>query len=327
MEYETAVRTEGFDRPIKSISVVVPVFNSNRLVRDVAARVEQVLRSIVDTFELILVNDGSTDDTAVEIAALAERLPWVVAVDLARNYGQHNAILCGIRKATADVIVTIDDDLQNPPEEIPKLIARLREGFDVVYGTPVHQRHGLWRVLASRITRLTLQQVLGAETAKKASAFRAIRTGVRDAFAEYRSSFVSIDVLLTWGTSRFSAVPVRHDPRTYGESHYTVRKLIAHSLNMMTGFSTVPLQIASLLGFAAMAFGFAVLAVVLGRYALHGSVVPGFTFLASVVTIFSGIQLFAIGVIGEYLARMHFRMLERPPYLVRRASRAGLQKL
>jgi undecaprenyl-phosphate 4-deoxy-4-formamido-L-arabinose transferase len=149
------------------------------------------------------------------------------------------------------------------------------------------------------------------------SAFRLFRTELRESFADYRSSFVSIDVLLTWGTARFAAVPVRHDPRAAGVSHYTFRKLLVHSLNMMTGFSTVPLQVASLLGFAATLFGLGVLIVVLGRYLMHGSVVPGFSFLASLITLLSGTQLFAIGVIGEYLARMHFRMMERPPYTIR----------
>jgi undecaprenyl-phosphate 4-deoxy-4-formamido-L-arabinose transferase len=186
-----------------------------------------------------------------------------------------------------------------------------------VYGTPAAQRHDIWRVLASRVTRLALQSVLGADTARHVSAYRAFRTQVRDAFAGYRSSFVSIDVLLTWGTDRFAAVPVRHDPRPVGESHYTLRKLLRHSLNMVTGFSTVPLQVASLLGFAATVFGLGVLAYVIGRYFIQGSTVPGFPFLASLITLMSGTQLFAIGVIGEYLARMHFRMMERPAYTVR----------
>jgi hypothetical protein len=171
--------------------------------------------------------------------------------------------------------------------------------------------------MASQVTRLALQGMLGAETARHVSAFRAFRTYIRDAFADYRSSFVSIDALLTWGTRKFSAVPVRHDSRAAGTSHYTFRMLMLHSLNMVTGFSTVPLQVASLLGFAATVFGLGVLVVVLGRYLVQGSTVPGFPFLASLITLLSGTQLFAIGVIGEYLARMHFRMMERPPYAVR----------
>ena len=234
-----------------------------------------------------------------------------------RNYGQHNALLAGIRAAQHEVIVTLDDDLQNPPEEIPKLLDKLAEGFDVVYGTPQHQRHGLWRDLASAITKLTLQGAMGAETARNVSAFRAFRIQVREAFYSYQDSHVSIDVLLTWGTTRFAAVSVRHDPRQVGASNYTFRKLVTHSLNMMTGFSTAPLQVASLIGFVFALFGLIVLIYVLGRYLIQGGSVPGFPFLASVIAIFSGAQLFALGIIGEYLARMHFRMINRPTYVVR----------
>jgi undecaprenyl-phosphate 4-deoxy-4-formamido-L-arabinose transferase len=128
---------------------------------------------------------------------------------------------------------------------------------------------------------------------------------------------VSIDVLLTWCTTRFAAVPVRHEPRRRGVTNYTFRKLVTHAFNMMTGFSTLPLQLASVVGFVFTLFGLVVLVAVIGRYLIQGEKVPGFPFLASVIAIFSGAQLFALGIIGEYLARMHFRMMERPTYAVR----------
>jgi undecaprenyl-phosphate 4-deoxy-4-formamido-L-arabinose transferase len=171
--------------------------------------------------------------------------------------------------------------------------------------------------MASQITKLTLQSIMGAETARKVSAFRAFRTQLRDGFADYRSPWVSIDVLLTWSTRRFTNVDVIHAPRTTGQSNYTLRKLITHALNMMTGFSTWPLKAASVIGFAFALFGFIVLIYVVGRLLIQGYSVPGFPFLASIIAIFSGAQLFAIGIIGEYLARMHFRMMERPPYVIR----------
>jgi hypothetical protein len=135
---------------------------------------------------------------------------------------------------------------------------------------------------------------------------------------------VSIDVLLTWGTHRFSSVTVRHDVRRDGPSNYTVRRLVVHALNMVTGFSVVPLQIASLVGFAFTLVGIFILIFVLGRYLLEGTSVPGFPFLASIVAIFSGAQLFALGIIGEYLARMHFRSMEQPAYFVRSIAPASV---
>jgi len=158
---------------------------------------------------------------------------------------------------------------------------------------------------------------MGAETARKISAFRAFPCRLRAAFTDYRSPFVSIDVLLTWGATRFTAIPVRHSPRKSGVSNYTFMKLLTHAFNMMTGFSVVPLQVASFLGFACALLGLLILIYVVGRYLLLGYSVPGFPFLASIISIFSGAQLLAIGIIGEYLARMHFRMMERPTYAVK----------
>lgn len=303
-----------------SVSIVVPVHNSATILPRLVERLEPVLRGLGVPYELILVNDGSRDASWSVIEELGRRHPWVRGIDLMRNYGQHNALLCGLRAARHALVVTIDDDLQHPPEEIPKLLAELARGHDVVYGAPVEEQHGLLRDLASRVTKLALSQAMGAPIARQVSAFRALRTPLREAFASYDGYYVSIDVLLTWGTTRFAAVPVRHAPRLEGLSNYTFRKLVNHAMNMMTGFSTFPLQIASLIGFGFTLFGFAVLAWVLGRWIIHGSVVPGFPFLASVIAIFSGAQLFALGIIGEYLARVHFRTMNRPPYSVRALS-------
>jgi len=298
------------------VSVVVPVYNSEGSLPILAERLSRVLEPQRELGELILVNDGSRDRSWEVIQDLASRHAWIRGFSLMRNYGQHNALLCGIRVARSPVIVTLDDDLQTPPEEVPRLLAELDKGFDVVYGSPQQQAHGFLRDLASSITKLALQSAMGAKNARKVSAFRAFRTHLRDAFVSYNGPNVSIDVLLTWGTRNFSAVPVRNDPRTIGVSNYTLGKLTAHAMNMMTGFSTLPLQIASIIGFLFTFVGLAVLCFVVGRYFIQGQSVPGFPFLASIIAIFSGAQLFALGIIGEYLARMHFRLMNRPSYAV-----------
>ena len=298
------------------MSVVVPVFNAESTLPRLAEGLERVLTA-APAFEVIFVNDGSRDASWSVVCALANRFPWVTGINLMRNYGQHNALLCGIRRARYDTIVTMDDDLQHPPEEVPKLLERIEAGYDVVYGTPETEQHGLWRDIASKITKAALQGAMGAATARKASAFRAFRSFLRDAFASYSGPFVSIDVLLTWATTKYASVTVRHEPRQVGMSNYTFRKLMIHALNMMTGFSTWPLQVASLLGFTFTVFGLLVLGWVIGRYLIIGTSVPGFPFLASIIAVFSGAQMFALGIMGEYLARMHFRSMERPPYAVR----------
>lgn len=303
------------------LSVVVPVFNSADSIALLIARLSQVLPNVAEAYEVIFINDGSCDKSWQTIQALSREYPWVTGINLMRNYGQHNALLCGIRAAKYEVVVTMDDDLQHPPEEIPALLNKLEEGYDVVYGTPQREQHGLWRDLASQVTKLALQSAMGANIARRVSAFRVFRTKIRDAFATYQSPLLSIDVLLTWGTTRFSAIPVSHEPRRSGKSNYTFRKLVTHALNMVTGFSVLPLQFASIVGFAFTLFGLAVFIYVFGRYLIQGGSVPGFSFLASIIAIFSGAQLFALGIIGEYLARMHFRMMERPTYTVREKTR------
>lgn len=301
----------------RGISVVVPVFRSAAGLPELHDRLTTVLRDLAVPYEIVMVEDGGGDGSWDAIRELATTDPCVRGIQMSRNYGQHNALLCGIRAARYDVTVTIDDDLQNPPEEIPRMLDALTDAEDVVYGTPEEERHGFLRDQSSRITKIALQGTMGAETARHVSAFRVFRTRLRSAFAAYRGPYVSIDVLLTWGTSRFTHISVRHDARRIGASNYTFRRLITHAFNMMTGFSTLPLQLASVVGFVFTLFGIAILVFVIVNYLLVGSEVPGFAFLASIVAIFSGAQLFALGIIGEYLARMHFRTMDRPTYLVR----------
>ena len=301
---------------LNEISIVIPVYNSELSLPLVVDRLQQLSVKQDFKFELILVDDGSRDGSWGVIQALCAQNANVRGFRMMRNYGQHNALLCGIRAANFSVIATMDDDLQNPPEELPRLLDRLEDGFDVVYGTPQEEKHGLLRDFASRITKIVLQKSMGAETARNISAFRVFKTRLRDAFARYNGSYVSIDVLLTWGTRKFAAVKVRHEARAIGASNYTIGRLIAHALNMVTGFSVLPLQFASLVGVTFTLFGAVILIYVLFRYLINGSTVQGFPFLASIIAIFSGAQLFALGIIGEYLARIHVRTMDQPSYTI-----------
>ncbi|MBI5670375.1 MAG: glycosyltransferase family 2 protein [Chloroflexi bacterium] len=302
-----------------SLSVIIPVYNGALSLPELTAQLAEELPKLADQYEIIFVEDDGRDNSWDVIKGLARQYPWVRGFKHMRNYGQHNALLCGIRAARHDIIVTMDDDLQHPPVEIRKLLDKLNEGYDVVYGKPQQEQHGLLRDFASQITKLALQSAMGVDVARSVSAFRVFRTQLRDAFTSYQSPYVSIDVLLTWGTKRFAAIPVRHDPRTLGVSNYTLRKLVRHALNMMTGFSTLPLQVASLVGFGLTMFGVVVLVYVIGRALIERAAPAGFPFLASTIAIFSGAQLFALGIMGEYLARMHVRIMGQPSSVVREA--------
>ncbi|MDE3088113.1 MAG: glycosyltransferase family 2 protein [Chloroflexota bacterium] len=298
-------------------SVVVPVYNSAATLPELIARLGQVLPQVAPRFEVVLINDGSRDQSWKVICELAHQNDWVRGINLSRNFGQHNALLAGIRAARGGIVVTMDDDLQHPPDEIPKLLNTLLEGYDVVYGTPQTLQHGLWRDFSSQLIKLILQGAMGVRAASGGSSFRAFRTDLRDAFADYTSPYVAIDVLLAWGTTRFGATPVRHDPRRVGKSTYNLLKLIVLAIDLTTGFSTWPLRVASLIGFGVTLLGLVALAYVLGRYLITDASVSIFQFFTAVLAIFSGAQLFALGIIGEYLARMYFRVMARPTYVVR----------
>ncbi len=302
-----------------AISVIIPVYNGALSLPELMRQLDNVLPTLAAEFEVICVEDDGKDNSWQVIQELAAQYAWLRGFKHMRNFGQHNALLCGIREARYEIIVTMDDDLQHPPEEIQRLLAKLDEGCDVVYGTPQQEQHGFLRDMASQVTKIALQSAMGVDVARHVSAFRAFRTVLRNAFNTYESPFVSIDVLLTWGSTRFAAIPVRHEPRRLGVSNYTLPKLVIHALNMMTGFSTLPLQMASLIGFAMTLFGVLVLIYVFGRLLFESSI-PGFPFLASVITIFAGAQLFALGIIGEYMARMYVRIMGKPSSLVRETT-------
>jgi undecaprenyl-phosphate 4-deoxy-4-formamido-L-arabinose transferase len=299
-----------------TVSIVIPVFGGEQTLNELYRQLASRMPAITQCFEIIFVEDGGVDGSWRIITDLARADHRVHGIRMSRNYGQHNALLCGIRAARHDVILTMDDDLQHPVSEIAPMLAALTPDYDVIYGAPLTEQHGFLRNVASQLTKLALTSAMGAETARNVSAFRVLRTRLREGFREYRSPYVSIDVLLTWTTSRFAVVKVRHEPRAAGVSGYTVGKLIRHAFNLMTGFSTLPLQVASFLGFGFVLFGASILTYVLVHYLIYGSAVPGFAFLASITAIFSGAQLFALGIIGEYLARMHFRSMDRPTYVV-----------
>lgn len=304
------------------VSVVVPCYRSERTLPALCARITAVFEANALDGEILCIDDGSPDDGATwrVISSLANLYPQVRGFRMMRNFGQHNAVLCGARLARGAAIITMDDDLQHDPEDVPALLAKLDEGHDVVYGIPRKLPHDAWRNWTSRISKTLLAKLMGFRTIQDISAFRAFRSTLREAFESYRAPDLLFDVLLSWGTVRFATVVVDHAPRAEGRSNYTLRRLIGQALLILTGYSTAPLRMASFMGFAASAFGFAVLIYVAAVWAVRHTP-PGFTFLASVIAIVSGAQLFALGVIGEYLARMFNRTMDRPTYVV--AETAG----
>jgi undecaprenyl-phosphate 4-deoxy-4-formamido-L-arabinose transferase len=286
-----------------SVSVVVPVYNSADTLGPLVERLDPVLIASSDRHEIILVDDGSRDASWARVRELSAQYPAVRGVMLRRNFGQHNAVLAGVRMATGDVIVTVDDDLQHPPEEIPVLLAALTAEHDVVYGTPRRQQHGWWRDAGSRAAKWALQVVFGWNTAQKVSDFRVFRTELREGFAHVDGPWISFDAVLAWVTSAFCWVEVEHAPRRVGRSNYRLRGLMEYGVTMITGHSSVPLRLSAIVGGPISLAGLILIAV--------GSVVGGLVLLVG------GLELVAIGIVGEYLGRVFFRVMQRPGYVVR----------
>lgn len=303
-------------------SVVIPVYRGESTLVVLVERLAAVLPGVAEQFEVVLVNDGSPDNSWGVIRQLSERFPWVAGISLSRNYGQENATLCGILASKFDVIATMDDDLQHSPEELPKLLGKLDEGYDVVYGVPRRRRQTWWKSLSSVVVKRMISWSMGLRAVRDLSAYKVFRADLRETFGAMNGRDVLIDVLLSWITVRFASVEIEESPRAHGASNYDLVKLIRVSLRAMTNYTTIPLRLASILGFAFTLIGFFVLVYVLTVYFALGSI-PGFTFLASVATMFSGVQLFALGIIGEYLARLFERSSGRPPYAIRERVGGG----
>ena len=300
-------------------SVIIPVYKSEASLPELVERLDKAISGLGGEYEIILVNDDSPDRSWEVIERLAKQYPHLLGVDLMRNYGQHNATLCGVRLARYEVIITMDDDLQHPPEEMHFLLEKLAEGYDVVYGVPKKLPHSWWRNLGSVLTKLMVSSAIGIKTVRDVSAFRAFRTNLREAFDGYNNPDVMLDVLLSWGTSHFAVVPVDEQPRAIGKSNYTLGKLLRMSLLYLTNFSTKPLRFSNIIGFFFTLIGFIGFIYVITIYFVAGSV-PGFPFLASAIMVFSGVQLFALGIIGEYLARVFERTSGKRPYTIARRT-------
>ena len=298
-----------------AVSVVIPVYNSSATLRELVQRISQGLEHM--EHEIIFVDDGSRADSWEVISKLAAESPHVRGIRLGRNFGQHAALIAGIREAQYPVTITIDDDLQNPPEEMPRLIEALQQQtVDVVYGVPQTASHSFWRRIAGSGIRRMINSTLKVNEAIEFSSFRAFKTDLRNAFTGELGPGVSVDALLAWGTVSFGSIKVEHALRAEGKSNYTINSLWSFAIDTVTGYSTLPLRIMATIGFLTSAFGLVLMTFFVLVPFLKGISIQGFPFLASTIILFSGIQLITLGVIGEYLARMHFRIMNKPEYVI-----------
>lgn len=302
------------------ISVVVPVYNSAEILPALYSRLRAVLTDAGRSFELIFVDDGSQDASWSTLERLHAADPsHVVAIQLMRNFGQHNALMCGFRRARGDYVITMDDDLQHPPEEIPKLLAAIEQDrLDLVYGAYDRKRHGVAKNVASRIVNLFYRAVF--QSPVTVTAFRVMRRELLETILSYSLNFTFVDGLLAWNTRRIGEVTVAHHPRAAGRSGYRFGKLLTLALNLFTNFSLVPLQLVSFCGVTAAIFGFGLGLYYLVQYTMSGITVPGFASTIVSILVLGGLQLLGLGILGEYVGRLHLNVNSKPQYSVRRTA-------
>lgn len=299
------------------LSVVVPVYRSETTLRALIERLRVVLDATGMSYEVVMVEDGSPDGAWQVLQELQARFPdQIVAIQLMRNYGQHNALMCGFRHARGRLILTMDDDLQNPPEEIPKLLAAIQAtGCDLMYGNYDVKEHHWCRNLSSGIVNKFYRLVFRSPVT--VTSFRVIRRELLETVFDYSLNFTFVDGLLAWNTQRIGSTLVEHHPRANGRSGYSLGKLVVLALNLFTNFSLLPLQVVSACGLLAAAGGFAGGIYYLVRYAMSGITVPGYASIILATLVLGGTQLLALGVIGEYIGRLHLNINRKPQYRLR----------
>ena len=297
-------------------SVVIPVFNEESNLEELYIRLKTVMSALQGTYEIIFVDDGSSDASFQILKNLHQEDKNIKVIRFTRNFGQHPAIMAGFNAAKGEIVITLDADLQNPPEEIPKLIEKLHQGYEVVFGMFPERKHSAFRRAGSRFSKWVLAKVLPVETTNL-SGFRALKSYAVAQLTLLNEKSKFLDGLLCWMGYKVGAVEVKHNERHAGKTKYTPFKLIKLWLDMIVAFTELPLKIATFGGFFLGLVGFALVLFYVVRYFLYGFSVPGFATTVILITVFSGVQLICLGILGEYIGRMNKELKNKPEYIIR----------
>jgi undecaprenyl-phosphate 4-deoxy-4-formamido-L-arabinose transferase len=310
----------------RKVSVVIPVFNEEANLPALLPRLLPVLDSLHRPYEVLLVDDGSRDGSLSILEAFASEHPGrVKVIALSANFGQHPAILAGFTYVTGDVVVTLDADLQNPPEEIPKLLALIDEGYDVVGGVRRNRHDSLFRRAASRIVNRVTVGITGMKLTDYGCMLRAYTREIVDQINRCEENATFIPALAQTFSRRPAEVDVAHAPRRAGESKYSLYRLVRLNFDLMTGFSVVPLQIFTLFGFMVSGGGllFGVYLLVRRFILLRHSEAEGVFTLFAIAFVVMGVVMAGLGIVGEYIGRIYQEVRRRPRFLVRRVTGAA----
>ncbi len=297
-------------------SVVVPVYNEEKNVRPLVERVAAAMERVGEPFEILFVDDGSRDATPTLLRAAVAEYPFVRAVRFTRNFGQEAAVQAGYAHARGRWIIQMDGDLQNPPEEIPKLLAQKGDAFDIVYGVRRNRQDPLFRRAASQAMRYVMRRMLAIELPDDISTFRLMRASTAKLLAELPERNKFLSALACWVGARYTTVDVGHAARAAGSTKYNLGKLLNHTFDLVVGFSSKPLRYVGMLGLACALVGFAFGARAVVYKLVWGTAVTGWASLFAAVSALGGMQLLALSLIGEYVARIFVQAQARPLYLV-----------
>lgn len=317
---------------VSKLTVLVPVYNSEATLGRLVDAVVETLGPRYQALEMVLVNDGSKDGSHQVALAACERHPEIVRyVRLARNFGEHNAVMCGLHHVTGDCVAIIDDDFQNPVSEISVLVDKLAEGYDVVYSYYADKRHSRFRNLGSRFNGWVASRLLPVPEGLYLSSFKVMSAFLVRTVIDYQGPYPYLDGLVLRSTDAIAAVEVKHDDRAEGRSGYTLRRLLRLWLNMFTGFSVHPLRVASLIGAVMALVGLLMAAFFVTSWALGGifsdrPIPPGWASIIVSITLFAGIQLLVLGVFGEYLGRSFLTQNRTPQFIVRETHGVGKEE-
>ena len=311
--------------PGVSLSIVVPVYRSELILPLLVEKVQQEIGQLglPHGFELILVNDASPDQSWRVIRELATRYSFVRGLSLRRNFGQHNATMAGLHQARGNMVVVMDDDLQHPPEAIPRMLAALEEGYDVCYTHYNNRQHALWKKLGSAFNDWAARHLLGKPRGLYLSSFKAMRSEVVAEIIRYDGPFAYVDGLILDVTRNIHAVGINHQARHEGEGNYNLRRSVSLWLKMATSFSILPLRIASYTGFLLSAVSLLMIVYVMVQKWMYPETPAGWSSLIATVLLIGGVQTLSIGMLGEYLGRTYLKLNHKPQFVV--ASRTWVE--
>lgn len=303
---------------MKLVSFVIPCYRSENTIGAVVEEIRRTMPALSQyDYELVLVNDCSPDNTFEVIKKLAREDEHITAIDLAKNFGQNAALMCGMSHAAGDIIICMDDDCQTPADEAGKLLDKLEEGYDVVYASYEHKQHSNFRNFGTRLNNLMNEVMLGKPPELSITSYFAVRRFIVEEMLRYPHCYPYVEGLILRTTRRIATVPVTHRAREEGESGYTLVKLISLWMNGFTSFSVKPLRLASIFGaITAMAGFIYAVFIIISRF-LRTDIVEGWSSSMALQLVLGGIILLVLGLIGEYLGRIYMCINHAPQFVER----------